>query len=386
MNAFLSTMPRFSSLPALAAMLVGVLGLTTGCGEGQVSDATAQSSTPPKTRVETLVLEPTSFTDIVELTGNVEALDDATLSSQTDGTVTMLRDRGTRVEKGEVVARIDAEEAKAAVEQARARFELAQDRFERQQPLYRDSVISALEFEQVRSERNQARAALTQAKKRYDNTRIRAPFTGTIEERFIEEGEQAAPGMRVARLVNTRQVKVTAGVPERYANDIREGTPVQLDFRRYGAGVRTAEATFVGNAIDPESRTFPIEVTVPNEDGRLKPSMGVNLRVTRAVIDSAIVLPRSAVLRDETGPNAYVADRSDTTVVARNRELVLGPATGGRVVADSGLAAGDEVIIVGQNNVSPGAPLEVAQQYRRPAAAGTPYKPKSSLPAPPTDE
>jgi len=387
MNTALSSMPRFRSLLALSVMLVGVLGLTTGCSEDQVSDASAQaSSTQPTTRVETLILEPTSFTDVIELTGSVEALDDATLSSQTSGTVEMLWDRGTRVQKGEIVAKIDAEEAKAAVERAEAQYALAQDRFERQQPLYRDSVISALEFEQVRSERNQARAALSQARTRFENTRVRAPFAGTIEERFIEVGEQAAPGMKVARLVNTRRVKVTAGMPGRYANDIRKGTPVQLDFRRYNAGVQTAEATFVGNAIDPESRTFPIEVTVQNEDGRLKPSMGVNLRVTRAVLDSALVVPRSAILRDETGPHVYVAERTDSTVVARNRELVLGPATGGRVVADSGLAAGDEVIIAGQNNASPGAPLEVAQQYGRSAAAGTPYEEKSSLPTPPADE
>ena len=384
-SSFSSPAVRAPSMLATTAMLIGVLALTSGCGDEQVSDASAKAPTQPKTRVETLVLEPSTFTDIIDLTGSVEALDDATLSSQTDGTVTMLRDRGTRVQEGEIVAKIDAEEAEAAVEQAQAQYALAQDRFERQQPLYRDSVISALEFEQVRSERNQARAALTQAKKRLANTRVRAPFTGTVEERFIEVGEQASPGIHLARLVNTRQVKVTAGVPERYANDIRAGTPVQLDFRRYNAGVRTAEATFVGDAIDPESRTFPIEVTVPNEDGRLKPSMGVNLRVTRAVLDSSLVIPRSAVLRDETGPHVYVADRTDSTVVARNRNLVLGPAAGGEVVADSGLAAGDEVIIVGQNNASPGAPLEVAQQYSRTSPAGTPYEETSDLPTPPTD-
>ncbi len=380
------TSRRTASLILSAVVLLGVLASTSGCEDQQVSDASAKAPSEPKTRVETLVLAPTSFTDVIELTGSVEALDDATLSAQTNGTVTMLRDRGTRVQEGELVAAIDADEAQAAVVQARAQYDLAQDRFERQQPLYRDSVISALEFEQVRSERNQARAALTQAEKRLTNTRIEAPFDGTVEERFIEKGEQAAPGTQVARLVNTRRVKVTAGVPERYANDIREGTPVQLDFRRYNAGVRTAEASFVGSAIDPDSRTFPIEVTVSNENDRLKPSMGVTLRVTRAVLDSAVVIPRSAVIRDETGPHVYVADRTDSIAVARNRDLVLGPATGGRVVADSGLAAGDEVVIVGQNNASPGAPLEIAQQYNRTTAAGTPYTDKSDLPTPPTDE
>lgn len=380
-----SFMRRLMPLLALTS-LVGLLVLTTGCNDGQASNSTDEAAPRPATRVETLLLEPTSFTDVIEVTGSVEALDDATLSAQTDGPVTMLLDRGARVQAGEPVATIDAEEAKAAVEQAKARYELAQDRFERQQPLYQDSVISALEFEQVRSERNQARAALQQAQTRLDNATLEAPFGGTIEDRYLEVGEQAAPGARLVRLVNTRRVKVTAGIPERYANDIQLGTPVQLDVRRYDAGVRTAEVTFVGNTIDPESRTFPIEVTVPNEDRTLKPEMGVKLRVTRAVLDSTIVLPRTAVLRDETGTHVYVVDRSDTTAVARDQKIALGPETGGQVVADSGLAAGDEVIIVGQNNVSPGAPLEIVQRYNRTSPAGTPYEESSSLPTPPTDE
>jgi RND family efflux transporter MFP subunit len=377
---------RTAALLVLTGALTGLAVLTTGCDDGQASSAEADTPSQPKTRVETLVLTPTSFTDVIEITGSVEALDDATLSAQTDGPVTMLLERGARVQSGEPVAKVDAEEAEAAVEQAQARYDLAQDRFERQEPLYRDSVISALEFEQVRSERNQARAALQQAKVRLANAVIEAPFSGTVEERFLEVGEQAAPGTRVARLVNTRRVKVTAGVPERYANDIQRGTPVQLDFRRYGAGVRTAEVTFVGSTIDPESRTFPIEVTVSNDENVLKPAMGVKLRVTRAVLDSAIVIPRSAVVRDETGTHVYAVDRSDTTAVARNRDVDLGPSTGGLVVADSGLAARDEIIIVGQTNVSPGAPLQVTQQYDRTSSAGTPYEESSSLPTPPADE
>ena len=372
-------------MTVLAVVLAGLLGLTTACTNGSASNEADDTRAPQATRVETLVLSRTAFTDVISLTGSVEALDDATLSSQTDGPVTMLRDLGTRVQEGDIVAEIDAEEAEAAVEQARARYELAQDRFERQQPLYRDSVISALEFEQVRSERNQARAALSQAETRLDNAQVEAPFAGTIEERFIEKGEQAAPGARIARLVNTRRVKVTAGIPERYANDIQVGTPVQLDFRRYGAGIRTAAVTFVGGTIDPESRTFSIEATVSNDDGTLKPEMGVNLRVTRAVLDSAIAIPRSAVLRDETGTQAYVVDRTDSVAVARNRALTLGPSSEGLVVVESGLSANDELIIVGQNNVAPGTPLEIAQQYDSTRAAGTPYEGSSSLPTPPTD-
>lgn len=372
-------MPRPVSLLLLSFVLAGTTILASGCNDGEASSEEARPQ--PKTRVETLVLEPTSFTDVIEVTGTVEALDDATLSSQTNGPVTMLLDLGARVGAGEPVARIDAEEAEAAVEQAEAQYDLAQDRFERQKPLYQDSIISPIEFEQVRSQRNQAHASLQQAQTRLANTIVDAPFAGTVEERFVEVGEQASPGARVARIVNTQRVKVTAGVPERYANDIEVGTPVQLDFRRYNAGARTAEVTFVGNTIDPESRTFTVEATVSNEDRVLKPEMGVNLRVTRAVLDSALVLPRTAVLRDEAGTHVYVVDRSDTTAIARNRDVTLGPATGDRVVAESGLSPGDEIIITGQNNASPGAPLEIAD---RSTTSGVSSE-DSSLPTPPQE-
>jgi len=358
---------------------------TSGCGNGNASEATSTARTPQLTRVETLLLEPTSFTDIIEVTGSVEALDDATLSAQTSGTVTTLTDRGTRVQSGDPVATVNADEARSAVEQARARFELAQDRFERQKPLYRDSIVSALEFEQVRSERNEARAALNQAQKQLDDTRVEAPFTGTVETRFVEVGERVSPGTEVARLVNTRRVRVSAGVPERYANDIRNGTPVQIDARRYDAGIRTAEVTFAGNTIDPESRTFTIEATVPNEKGTLKPEMSVQLRITRAIIEDAIVVPRTAILRDETGTHVYVVERADSTAVADNRDITLGPETNEKVVVEGGLEPNAEVITVGQNNVSPGTPVEVAQQHRRPSEADPSISDENGPPDPPTN-
>jgi RND family efflux transporter MFP subunit len=374
-------MIRLRSAVVLLGMLAGLAFLMGGCSDGEASNEN-EPRAPQPSQVETVVLQPTSFTDIIEVTGSVEALDDATLSAQTAGTVTMLADRGDRIAKGNPVARIDADEARAAVEQAQARYELAQDRFERQEPLYRDSIISALEFEQVRSERNQAKAALQQAEKRLANTRIDAPFPGTVEERFVEAGEQVAPSMQVARLVNTRRVHVTAGVPERYANDIQAGTPVQIDARRYGAGARTAKVAFAGNTIDPDSRTFTIEATVPNDEGALKPEMSVTLRVTRTTMEEAIVIPRTAVIRDETGPHAYVVERTDTTTVARNRDLTLGPSTGDQILIEAGLTAGDEVITVGQDDVSPGGPVQVTDRRQQPS---TDPATDDTLPTPPTE-
>lgn len=373
---------------ALTGALLLTAVLTGGCSDGQTStpaETTLQQR--QKTRVETLVLEPTSFTDVIELTGSVEAIHDATLSAQASGTVISLAELGAFVEKGGRVAQLDSTEARAAVEQAQARYELAKDRFERQQPLYQDSIITALEFEQVRSELTQARAALSQAKEQLRNTRVTVPFSGTVEERLIQPGEQVAPGDPIARVIDVRPAKVVAGVPERYAGDIEKGTPVQIRFKTSRIGERTGTITFVGSAIDPESRTFTIEATIPNRDRAIKPEMVTQLRVVRTTFDDALVIPRTAVVRDEQGTHVYVVEHTDTSAVAQKRDVALGPESGSRVVIESGLEAGTEVIIVGQNNVSPGEPVEITQQYDRVPAAGMPYDTGSdSVTAPPASD
>jgi len=365
----------FSSSLALVGALLAAAVVTAGCGNGE-APATAEAATQqrPATRVETLVLEPTSFTDEIELTGTVEAINDATLSAQATGTVMSIVELGTAVQEGERIAQLDATEAQAALEQAQARYELTQDRYERQEPLYRDSIITALEFEQVRSERTQARAALAQAEKRLRNTRVTAPFAGTVEERFVQPGEQVAPNDPVARVIDVQPAKVVAGVPERYAGDIEKGNELRIRFQSARLGERTGTVTFVGSAIDPDSRTFTIEATIANADRTIKPEMVTQIRLDRTTIEDALVIPRPAVVRDEAGTHVYTLERTDSTAIAQKRDIELGPSTGARVAVESGLQASDEIVVVGQTNLAPGQPVEVTDQYTRIPDAGTPYE------------
>jgi len=375
-------MRRSHFVSVWVALLVGLASLLAGCGnEGGTETATAQDRT--RVRVETLVLEPQRFEDIVEVTGNVDALNDASLSAEASGTLVYVAQRGTRVPKDSVVARVNPRSARAAVEQAQAQVEsaqaqyaLAQDTYGRQAPLYRDSIISASEFEGVRSQRtqalaalNQAKASLSQAQERLANTRIEAPFSGTVEERLQEPGEQASPGEQVVRLVNTQQVRVEAGVPERYANDLVQGDSVRVRVQSAPLDDRWGRLTFVGNTIDPASRTFPIEVAIDNPERRLKPEMVATVFVVRERLDDVLVAPRSAISRDEDGLDAYTVARTDSGAVVQSQRVTLGPASGNQVVIRSGLAPGDELVTVGQSDVARGDQVEVVTQHEDPDAA-----------------
>lgn len=319
-------------------------------------------------------MQPSTFSEIIPITGSVSAPEDASLSAQAAGTLTELVEVGTRVDEGDVVARLDDRLIRAALDQARASLasvesqaQLAEETWRRQEPLYSDSIISALEFENVTTQRNQARAALAQAEaavaqaeQQFENTYIRAPFPGTVEERFANPGEQVMPGAPVARVVNTRNLKVIAGVPETYAADIRQGTKVLLSFRAYTDDTREETISFVGSVINPQSRTFSIEVAISNSDGILKPAMIADMKVTRRVLENQMVIPQTSILRDENGTSVYVAVNDGGNLVADRKSIRLGPSYAGMTVVSEGLVPGDEVIITGQTSVTEGDVIEVS--------------------------
>jgi len=325
-------------------------------------------------RVQTYQVAAGPFEDIIPLTGVLASSNDAVLSAQSSGTITDIVDLGEKVNEGDVVAHLDDRLITAILEQARATrmsiqssADLAEDLFKRQEPLYKDSIISALEFENVRSQLNQARAGLTQAdaavsqaEQQLENTLVRAPFSGRIEQLTAELGEQVAPGMQIARLVDTSTLKVQVGVPERYAADIRLGTQVRVSFKAYGGDLLSSKVSFVGNVIDPKNRSFMVEINIPNNKQDLKPEMIVDVLVTRAVLEDQIVLPQTAILRDENGSSVYLVDNAGDVPIAKRVNIETGPSYGGKTVITSGLISGQNVITVGQGMVSEGDVVEIA--------------------------
>ena len=359
----------------LAAM--ALVGGTYGCapqgGAPAAADAGAVDRAP---QVETLTVEPREFIERIEVTGTTEAIEDATLSAQTSGTVQNLVAIGTVVKKGQLLAQLDpgllaaqVRQAKASVEAARASKALAKESFDRQKPLYEEKIISALEFRRIRSDLAsavaqlaQAEGALAQAAKSLANTIVKAPFDGVVEVRFVKEGEQVTPGTPIVRVTNSRVMKVNAGIPERYAADIRVGREASVRFNAYGIETRTGKLTFVGSVIDPSSRTFDVELLLPNRDGVLKPEMVARLLVTKTVVEQALVIPITSVIRDERGTSVYVVARMDGVPIAQLKRIDLGVSSGSDVVVKSGLDVGEEVVVLGQTELTRGDVVQVTNR------------------------
>ena len=382
------TLMKNLSLVGIAVTALIAAGCGGADGVDTTDEALATTESVRKIRVETLPLKPGVFKDVIELTGTVEAINDATLSAQSAGTVEMLAPLGRRVDRGVVVAQLDQDlvsaayiQAEASLENALAGLELAEDNYRRQEPLFRDSIISALEFQGARTQRQQARAVTREAEarklqmeKQRDNTVIRAPFEGSVEAHMVEQGEQVSPGMPILRIVNAREVKVRVGVPEVYAGDIRIGTEAMFGFTAYGGAQKPGRVIFAGSAIHPDSRTFVVEARVDNNDGRLKPAMIAQVFVTREQLDSALVVPRSAVVRDEDGNSVFVIGEENDLLRARPRRVSLGAAYEGQVLVETGLEPGMEVVILGQNTITDGDAVEVVERFSGLDSKGVPIR------------
>ena len=169
------------------------------------------------------------------------------------------------------------------------------------------------------------------------------------------------PGAQIVRLVDIDNLKIRAGVPERYAIDIHEGTPVTVHFKAYGVGKRKGIISFVGSVIHPQNRSFVIEVELDNEEGTLKPEMVADVLVTRIVLENQMVLPQTSILRDENGSSVYIVDHSSGRALASRRVVIVGASFGGMTVITSGLEAAEEVIVIGQTNVSDGDAVHTVQ-------------------------
>lgn len=338
---------------------VGTLLMLAACGSAQADgteDASASEQFVRVINVEISPIEAETFIEEIRLTSVAMASQDVMLEAEENGRIIELfADRGDTVRKGAPIAKIDDAILRAQVGQARAAAELAQQTWERRKRLYEEEQVgSELAYMEARATAQQTAASLEGLEERLARTVVRAPFSGILDERHVDVGTMVGPGKTIGRIVDLTPIKVFAGVPERYAPNVHAGAAATLRFEALGDDTFTSSIRYVGSTINPQSRTFPIEIELPNADGVIKPEMVANMSIIRQQVEDAIVVPQDALIRVEDGYVAFVTVDRDGVEVAEVRQLVLGPTRRNLVVVQEGLNVGENLIVVGQKSVADG--------------------------------
>ncbi len=358
----MSALNRYIGAAALFAAIA-----STACNGGEAQEsASPESDAAPAGRVvnvHVVQVEAREFTEFVTLTGALEASRDVSVAAEESGVIRQLFvDKGARVRPGQPIARIDDQVLRAQYDQARSEAALAKETYERQRRLWEDEKIGTEIFLRAKYGAETAEANARMLAARLERTTVRAPIGGVLDDRLVEVGAMVSPGTPVARIVDADPVEVTAGVPERYAGEIRPGAEVRVTIDHLGGGTFEGRASYVGTALDTRTRTFPVEFTIANRNGVLKPGMVARLDLQRRTIPDALLVPREAVQRASTGYIVYVVTGEGERTHAEARPVELGAGAGEQVAIVSGLVAGERVIVVGQQQVANGDAVRVVAE------------------------
>jgi membrane fusion protein, multidrug efflux system len=297
-------------------------------------------------------LQPKSFDHYVQTQGSVQSENDVMVTAKAAGTITKLyANEGDAVKQGQVIAQIDNSIIVRGIEGMRSQLELATSVYERQKNLWDQKIGTEVQFLQAKTNKQSLEKQLASLEEQNDLTRIKAPFTGTVDEIFVKVGESVAPGMPGVRVVNSSDLKVKASVSEAYVTQIKKGNKVIISIPELKKDV-SAVVSFVGRTIDPLSRTFNVEVKLPS-NADLRPNMTAVIKVVYKTYPTAIVVPLNVVQSINNQKVVYIAENNGKQVIARRKVVTVEG-----VFADqaqvTGLSAGDKVITAGYQGLNDG--------------------------------
>lgn len=301
----------------------------------------------------------TVFSHYLEVQGNVNTKENLIIYPQFAGilnTVNVIA--GQKVSKGQVLGTIDDGGLSQQLAQLENQLALAKTTFERQKRLWDQKIGSEIQYLQAQTNMVSQQKAVSQMKAQLAKTRIIAPFNGVIDELIAERGQVVGPGQGLMRIVNLNNMFVSTTVPESYIGKLKVGTEVNVYLASLGKSFN-GKIRQVGNNINPNNRSFGIEVSVPNTENLLRPNQVAKLKITDYTSAKAVVVPSNVIQEDADG-NQFVYEVSsvkDKTGIAKKLIVKVGKTSDNFTEILSGLVPKTLVVGDGVKTVSEGMKL-----------------------------
>ncbi len=310
--------------------------------------------------VSVMTLKDTLFNHYLDIQGSVNTKENILIQPEMPGTLVVLNVKaGQHVSKGQLLARVDDGGSSQQVASLETQYQLAKTTFERQKNLWNQKIGSEIQYLQAQTQMLSLQRSVAQAKAMLAKTEIRAPFSGTIDEVFVERGQVVSAGAQgLMRIVNLNNMYVSTSVPESYIGKLKVGTQVDVFLtslnKNYKGKVRQ-----IGNFINPNNRSFGIEVSIPNPENLLRPNQVAKLKVIDYTAKNAIVVPTNVIQEDGEGNKfVFVAINSNGKTATAKKVLVsLGKSSDNVTEIVTGLSANDIIVTEGVNTISEGMKL-----------------------------
>ncbi|WP_026704691.1 efflux RND transporter periplasmic adaptor subunit [Flavobacterium soli] len=302
----------------------------------------------------------TVFNHYLEVQGSIDTKENILIQPEYSGTLTSLTVKaGQRVSKGQILGRVDDAGMSQQLASAENQYQLAKTTYDRQKNLWDKKIGSEIQFLQAQAQMVSAQKTVSQLKAQLSKTVIRAPFSGTIDEVFVEKGEVVAPSAQgLMRIVNLGNMYVSTTIPESYIGKLKVGDNVDVFLTSLGKTYK-GKVRQIGSFINPNNRSFGIEVSVPNPENLLRPNQVAKLKIIDYVSKNALVVPTGIIQEDANHDKFVFVVEGSNGKTGKAKKVVVKTGKSSDNVTEilSGLSANDVIVTDGVNTISEGMKL-----------------------------
>jgi membrane fusion protein (multidrug efflux system) len=289
------------------------------------------------------LIKPENLSEFVKSTGTIRPDEEVDMSFETSGKIVSIKfTEGTRVKKGDLLAKINDRPLQAQLQKLVAQKKLTEGIEFRQKSLLDKDAISQESYDQIVTQLQTIEADINLIHARISETELRAPFDGIIGLRYLSEGAYATSSTKIAKLVKISPVKIEFSIPEKFAQEIKIGYPVTFtvvgDTNNFVASVYAVDPK-----IDIETKTIILRALYPNKQEEISPGRFASITLQMSKIDNAISIPSEAIIPEMEGERVFIYKNRK----AQSVKVGLGLRTESKIQIVSGLKYGDTLITTG---------------------------------------
>lgn len=299
--------------------------------------------------VGSIELQNEPFKHFVSFQGSLETDKNVIIYPEIPGLLKKIHvSEGQKIEKGALIAELSDGGLKDQLEQMKLQLKLAQTTFARQKRLWDKKIGSEIQFLQAKTQYLSLKKGVSQMNDQVAKTKIVAPFSGIIDHIIADSGSNLIPGSTpIIRIINLNQMKATAEIPEKHLPNIQKDIAVRIFVPVLGIQIEE-KISAVGNFINPNNRSFRIEISLDNTNRKLKPNMSVEIEVNNYSNPEAILVPIKNILENQKGESyvykLQVEDQAQNTFKVIKTFVKLGKTSNNKVEILEGLEPGDRVV------------------------------------------
>lgn len=294
------------------------------------------------------------FRHFIDLQGRVDADENVPVTAKMPGSLRrILVKNGDNVRKGQLLAELDDDIMLKGLSELELQLKTAEDIYNRQKSLWDQKIGTEVQFIQARAQKEALEKSIATTKEQWQQTKIYAPISGTIDLVMLKTGQAISPGFPLCNILNLSKLKIKGEAPEAYAAKVRQGDQVVVLFPDLKKEINT-RVTYVSKSINATNRTFSIECALP-AGADYRANMIAVMKIIDYQNNNALVVPVNLIQTAEDGDFVLVAEKTgDKQATVKKMSVKQGNNYNGMVEILGGLKKGDWLISTGFQDVNNG--------------------------------